>query len=190
MVGESVVLTRDDDGALHAAYNVCRHRGSQLVPDRAGRRAASARRRGRCAAPTTRGPTRSTAGCCKAPHTDGRSTIDPAEFSLHPVGVEEWAGFVFVHLDARRRRSRFADGVGRATANLGNYDLGSLVTGLTLTYDVAANWKVLAENYNECYHCGPVHPELSRLVPSFGGGGTGSTGTTASRTARAPGRSR
>ena len=50
--------------------------------------------------------------------------------------------------------------------------MGSLVTGLTLTYDVAANWKVLAENYNECYHCGPVHPELVRLVPAFGGGGT------------------
>ncbi len=40
-----------------------------------------------------------------------------------------------------------------------------------LSYDVAANWKVLAENYNECYHCGPVHPELTRLVPAFGGGG-------------------
>ena len=37
---------------------------------------------------------------------------------------------------------------------------------------MAANWKVLAENYNECYHCGPVHPELVRLVPAFGGGGT------------------
>ena len=40
-----------------------------------------------------------------------------------------------------------------------------------LRYDVAANYKVLLENYNECYHCGPVHPELSRLVPSFAGGG-------------------
>ena len=59
-----------------------------------------------------------------------------------------------------------------------------------LTYDVAANWKVLAENYNECYHCGPVHPELCRLVPAFGGGGAGpGLGRTASRTARAPGRS-
>ena len=41
----------------------------------------------------------------------------------------------------------------------------------TLTYDVAANYKVLLENYNECYHCGPVHPELCRLVPAFAGGG-------------------
>ena len=53
------------------------------------------------------------------------------------------------------------------------YPLDRLATGLSFTYDVAANYKVLAENYNECYHCGPVHPELTRLVPSFGGGGVG-----------------
>ena len=46
------------------------------------------------------------------------------------------------------------------------------MTGQVLRYDVAANYKVLLENYNECYHCGPVHPELSRLVPSFAGGGS------------------
>jgi glycine betaine catabolism A len=66
-----------------------------------------------------------------------------------------------------------SESVGRATETLAHYDLGSLVTGLTLGYEVAANWKVIAENYNECYHCGPVHPELSRLVPSFAGGGRG-----------------
>ena len=42
-----------------------------------------------------------------------------------------------------------------------------------LTYDVAANYKVLLENYNECYHCGPVHPELCRLVPRLRGRGLG-----------------
>ena len=45
------------------------------------------------------------------------------------------------------------------------------MVGATFTYDVAANYKVVLENYNECYHCGPVHPELCRLVPSFAGGG-------------------
>ena len=173
VVGESVVLTRDDDG-LHAAYNVCRHRGSQLVPREPGSEPVCA------AAGALRCPyhswTYSLAGrLLKAPHTDGVE-IDPADFSLHAVGVEEWAGFVFVNLtpapDAHRPEP-FAGGVAKATANLGNYDMGSLVTGKVLSYEVAANWKVVAENYNECYHCGPVHPELVRLVPAFGGGGTG-----------------
>jgi glycine betaine catabolism A len=171
VVGESVVLTRDDDG-LHAAYNVCRHRGSQLVPREKDSGPVCA------AAGALRCPyhswTYSLDGrLLKAPHTED-GDLDPADFSLHPVGVEEWAGFAFVNLTpgAPSSDEPFADGVARASANLGNYDMGSLVTGLTLSYDVAANWKVLAENYNECYHCGPVHPELVRLVPAFGGGGT------------------
>src|SRR4029077_10473186 len=46
-----------------------------------------------------------------------------------------------------------------------------LRTAARLRYDVAANWKVILENYNECYHCGPVHPELCELVPAFRRGG-------------------
>jgi Rieske 2Fe-2S family protein len=173
VAGESVVVTRDGDG-LHAAYNVCRHRGSQLVPREAG---APGGDQPICsAAGALRCPyhswTYSLAGrLLKAPHTDGVD-VDPDDFSLHPVGVEEWAGYVFVHLTPSSAEP-FADGVANATTNLANYGMGSLVTGRTLSYDVAANWKVIAENYNECYHCGPVHPELTRLVPAFGGGGLG-----------------
>ena len=47
------------------------------------------------------------------------------------------------------------------------YELAGLRTGARLRYAVAANWKVVLENYNECYHCGPVHPELCELVPDF-----------------------
>jgi glycine betaine catabolism A len=171
VAGESVVLTRDDQG-LHAAYNVCRHRGSQLVPMEPGAEIVCS------AAGALRCPyhswTYSLAGrLLKAPHTEGVH-IEPDDFALHPVGVEEWAGFVFVHLTPGRAEP-FADGVAKAAANLRNYAMGDLVTGLTLSYEVGANWKVLAENYNECYHCGPVHPELCRLVPSFAGGGSGLT---------------
>ena len=77
VVGESVVLTRDDDG-LHAAYNVCRHRGSQLVPRDPGRRTAIGRRAwspARCAAPTTRGPTRWPAGCSRRRTPTGSTSI-------------------------------------------------------------------------------------------------------------------
>ena len=51
------------------------------------------------------------------------------------------------------------------------YPLAELRSGATFTYDVACNWKVIAENYNECYHCAPVHPELCDLVPAFRRGG-------------------
>ena len=115
---------------------------------------------------------------------------DPAAFSLHPVGVEVWEGFVFLHLTPGAAPAAGASRSRTPAATLRNYGIGDLVTGEVLRYEVAANYKVLLENYNECYHCGPVHPELSRLVPAFAGGGATSTGRAASRTARARGPSR
>jgi glycine betaine catabolism A len=170
VLGESVVLTSDASGALHAAYNVCRHRGSQLFPTEPGADAQL------CGAKSIRCPYHSwtyalDGSLLRAPHTE-EGEVEPAEFGLHRLAVEPWGGFVFVH-PTPSTAGPLGDLVGRADHTLAHYDLGSLVTGLTLQYDVRANWKVVAENYNECYHCGPVHPELSRLVPSFAGGGVG-----------------
>ena len=67
-----------------------------------------------------------------------------------------------------------AEALGDGTARLERYPLADLRVGHTVTYDIEANWKVIVENYNECYHCGPVHPELCQIVPAFKqGGGTG-----------------
>jgi Rieske 2Fe-2S family protein len=164
VVGESVLVTSDENGRLHGVYNVCRHRGSQLLPpDRAQA----------CPVGALRCPYHSwTYGLdgrlLKAPHAD---LDDHGAFALNRVGVETWEGFVFVHLTPDRALP-LAESVARAGATLANYGLPDLVVGASLTYDVVANYKVLLENYNECYHCGPVHPELCRLVPAFAGGGT------------------
>jgi Rieske 2Fe-2S family protein len=163
VVGESVLVTSDDAGRLHASYNVCRHRGSQLRPPS----------QEACEASALRCPYHSwTYGLdgrlLRSPHAD---VGDPAEFALDPVGVDTWGGFVFVNLTPQHAQP-LDEQVGRAAATLANYGLADLVTGATLAYEVAANYKVLLENYNECYHCGPVHPELSRLVPAFAGGGS------------------
>jgi len=175
VVGESVVVTSDDGGALHAAYNVCRHRGSQLFPLQPGVGTICE------AAGAIRCPYHSwTYGLdgrlLKAPHTE-LTDDERATFSLHEVGVEVRESYVFLHLGDPRRsslsRPSLDDAVGAQFARLANYRMGELVTGQVLTYEVAANYKVIAENYNECYHCGPVHPELTRLVPSFAGGGRG-----------------
>jgi Rieske 2Fe-2S family protein len=169
VVGESVLLTRDRDGALHAAYNVCRHRGSQLVPTPPG-----GTPRG-CDTAALRCPyhswTYDLAGrLLKAPHTDDVDEFDSTQFGLHPVGVQTWGGFAFVHLTPTEA-SDFAGEIAAFADRLQRYPLDRLISGLSFSYDVAANYKVLAENYNECYHCGPVHPELTRLVPAFGSGG-------------------
>lgn len=170
VAGESVLVTSDADGRLHAAYNVCRHRGSQLRPvegepdpaPQAGPASAL-----RC--PYHSWTYGLDGRLLRAPHVD--EELDPDEFSLSRVAVDTWAGFVFVHLTPEAAGPLAGAVTGPATS-LANYALGDLVTGAVMTYDVAANYKVLLENYNECYHCGPVHPELCRLVPDFAGGGT------------------
>jgi Rieske 2Fe-2S family protein len=80
--------------------------------------------------------------------------------------VETWGGFLWVHLDpgtAGPLTGQFQE----AETYLANYPMAELQTAVRIVYPVAANWKAIVENYNECYHCGPVHPELVELVPAF-----------------------
>ncbi len=170
VLGESILLTSDATG-LHGAYNVCRHRGSQVVPVRPGDRPVP------CEVRSLRCPYHSwtyalDGRLLRAPHTEAVTGFDADDFSLSPVAVDTWGGFVFVHLSPASARP-LAEEVGAVADKLARYPLASLTSSRRLVYEVAANWKVVAENYNECYHCGPVHPELSRLVPAFAGGGDG-----------------
>jgi len=164
---ESVIVTADAAGALHAFANVCRHRGSQVVPVEPGVPVEP------CAAKSLRCPYHSwTYGLdgrlLHAPHTDDVD-LDSRAFGLHAVRADAWGGFLWLteDLDA----PAVVDALSPVPERVRRYPLDTLVIGMRLSYSVAANWKVVAENYNECYHCGPVHPELSRLVPAFGGGG-------------------
>jgi Rieske 2Fe-2S family protein len=163
--GESVLVTTTPDGDLHAHANVCRHRGSQVVP-------VDGTVSPPCQVSTMRCPyhswTYDLAGrLLRTPHVDH---VDPDAFGLHALGAAVWGGFLFLHgtPDAAGLLLSALDPV---PDRVRRYPLSTVVTGRRLTYEVRANWKVLAENYNECYHCGPVHPELSRLVPAFAGGG-------------------
>ncbi len=169
LLGESVLVTTDAQGQLHAHHNVCRHRGSQVVPDPpAGPSPVP------CAVRSLRCPYHSwTYGLdgrlVHAPHTEG-TDLDPSTFGLHPVGAAAWGGWLWLH-GQPDAAPPLLDSLGTVPGKVARYPLDTLVLGRRLSYDVAANWKVIAENYNECYHCGPVHPELTRLVPAFGGGG-------------------
>ena len=156
--GESILVTHD--GQLHAHANVCRHRGSQLMPADAPP----------CGVKALRCPYHSwtyalDGSLMHAPHADG---IDPADFALTSLDADTWGGWLWV---AESPRTTLLEQLGPIPDRIGRYPLADLTLGLRFTYDVDANWKVIAENYNECYHCGPVHPELSRLVPAFAGGG-------------------
>jgi len=168
--GESVLVTTDAAGDLHAHYNVCRHRGSQVVPVDPAAAAPEP-----CATKSLRCPYHSwtyalDGSLLHAPHTNVID-LDRRDFALHPVGAATWGGWLWLHGDPASAAS-LVESLAPVPEKVRRYPLDTLVVGTRLRYEVAANWKVVAENYNECYHCGPVHPELSRLVPAFAGGGT------------------
>jgi Rieske 2Fe-2S family protein len=166
LAGESLVLVRDADATLRGFYNVCRHRGAQLVPSD-GAEHGQVRSLIRC--PYHAWAYGLDGALRHSPWLDG---IDREQFGLHEVALDTWGGFVFVHLDASPRRS-LAEQLGAIPERCRRYPLAELRRGHRAVYEVAANWKLIAENYNECYHCGPVHPELCELVPDFRSGGGG-----------------
>jgi Rieske 2Fe-2S family protein len=105
-----------------------------------------------------------------APFLDEEDGLTKADLGLYPVGVESWGGFFFLNLtpgEARPRGHSLRTQLGPVPERLCRYPLEQLRSARRMVYEVSANWKVLLENYNECYHCGPVHPELCRLVPAF-----------------------
>jgi Rieske 2Fe-2S family protein len=165
VAGESILIVRTREGRLAAHYNVCRHRGSQLVPDcLAGRFAGAIRCPYHSWTYTLEGELRT------APFLDEADGLARSDLSLHPVGVDAWGGFLFVHLtpaEAAASGATLAAQLGPVPERLCRYPLGELRVARRIEYEVQANWKVMLENYNECYHCGPVHPELCRLVPAF-----------------------
>lgn len=162
VAGESVILVRARDGSLRAHYNLCRHRGSRLIEKDRGTL------RGSIACPY-HGWTYDLDGrLIGAPFLD--RSVDRGELSLHRVAVDEWGGFTFINVSAFDDGSRAAtlqERLGPIPERLARYGLDALRVARTLEYEVAANYKVLLENYNECYHCGIVHPELCKVVPAF-----------------------
>lgn len=161
VAGESVIVVRAASG-LRAHVNLCRHRGSRLLCDEGTMRGAI-----RC---PYHGWAYSLEGDVIATPFVAPADVPEHARRLHEVGVETWGGFLFVHLSPERARR---DGetlnvqLGAVPGRLSRYPLAELRVARSIRYDVASNWKVLLENYNECYHCAGVHPELCRIVPAF-----------------------
>jgi glycine betaine catabolism A len=179
VVGESILLVRNARGALRAFYNVCRHRGAQLcridgaspVPGMAVQGGVIAGRSIVC--PYHQWSYDLDGRLIAAPHMAGTPDFDKTSVSLSPVAVDTWGGFVFLHLTPKEAKP-LALQLGEIPARTARYPLQSLRIGHSIRYEVAANWKAICENYNECYHCGGVHPELCSVVPAFRTSGGGS----------------
>ena len=163
VVGESVLVVRGKDGELRGFYNVCRHRGSRLCDEE-----SSGRLRGAIKCRYHAWSYSLDGQLIGTPFME-KDEIDRSEFGLWPVSVEVWEGFVFVHLGEPAhglRDSLAAQGEG-SVVEYERFGFGELRTAHQTVSEVAANWKIVIENYNECLHCPTVHPELIAVAPAF-----------------------
>ncbi len=150
---ESVIVVRTHEGAIRAFVNVCRHRGSRICTSRSGRAAA-----GRFTCPYhawTYDLSGRLVGTREMP-----ASFDAGRFGLKSLAVREVEGLVFTTfadepLDFEPAAQALAQSArvhGWARAKVAHREL----------YSINANWKLAIENYMECYHCQPAHPEFAR----------------------------
>jgi glycine betaine catabolism A len=164
LAGESVVVSRTDEGTVHAFANVCRHRGAQLC---AASGDADLRATIRCG---YHGWTYGLDGSLIAtPRVDDE--FDRDLYGLWPRHVAEWNGLLFVSV--AEQPEPFDVWLNRVAPGLHEWvdlPVPGYRLGARTNTEVAANWKVLIENYAECLHCAVVHPELVNLVPLYRSG--------------------
>lgn len=156
VAGESIILVKGRDGAVRAFFNVCRHRGSRVCLKTEG-----------------------TARTLTCPYhgwvydLEGRlihaknmpEGFDPAAWPLHHCQVRVWEGMIFINLG--RADDAATMPFEPLAENLGKYlrpyrlDRAKIVA--RKVYPTAGNWKLAVENFRECYHCAPAHPEYTMV---------------------------
>jgi Rieske 2Fe-2S family protein len=148
-------------GRVRAFANVCRHRGHELLPagGTAGRNAV--------ACPYHGWTYRLDGALATAAGMRDVAGFDPAGHGLIELPLAEWHGWLFVN--AWGGAPAFDAYLGALDGLIAPYRPEELRLGARHTYDVAANWKVIVENYHECYHCPLIHPELCRVSPASSG---------------------
>src|SRR5215208_6204367 len=156
VAGENLIIVRGNDGELRGFYNVCRHRGATIIEEESG------------TLPRFQCPYHAwiydLEGTLKQPrHTELLVDFDPDEWGLIPVRVDAWQGIVYADLSGTA--GPLHDFLGDIVSTFERFDLDALRRARRIDYDVKANWKAIVENYQECYHCPGVHPQLNRITP-------------------------
>ena len=155
---ENLFIIKDKNNDIRVFHNFCKHRGCQILENE---ESSPLKRNIRC--PYHSWVYNFDGSLYKAPHLD--VDIKDKRFHLNSVHCETWGGFIFINLD--RKPPPFKEYIKDISAQFVRYPLNELVSSRSFEYEVSANWKVLLENYNECYHCAGVHPELVNIVPAF-----------------------
>lgn len=166
---ESVLIVRGRDGMLRAFFNVCRHRGARVCTEEMG----EVKRSLQC--PYHAWTYGLDGALVAAPNLTSMPDVDRRAYGLSPVALQEWLGYAWVCL--AESPPSFEETVHQPVAQrlgdsqaIEHYRVDDLQVGRRIRYDVRANWKLIIENFLECYHCATIHPELTEVLPEFADG--------------------
>lgn len=159
---ENLIVIRAVDGSINTFYNVCRHRGSRLCGTGEGNFSS-----GYITCPYHSWMYDGSSGeLVNAPNiSNDDPDFDMAAHSLFGVQTEVWDGFIWINFDKNAPTLHESFKLPESWKRYNQYNMKDLKLGEKKTYTVKANWKYIMENTAECYHCGNIHPELSRVTP-------------------------
>ncbi len=164
VAGESIFITRNEDGELRAFYNVCSHRGTKFLDDDSK---GNVRKAFKC--PYHAWTYDLNGELIGSPNVTEDEYFDRSRYPLHSIAVDCYAGFLFVNMTKDQPRplmEALTDGAETMTA-FERFKMEEMTVGARLVYTVKANWKIIVENFNECLHCPQIHPELVQVIPLF-----------------------
>jgi Rieske 2Fe-2S family protein len=153
---ESLIITHDQRSTIRGFYNVCRHRGTRLCETATGHLSAI-----QC--PYHAWTYALDGRLIGAPHMDEVPEFNKADYALNPVMLAIWEGFIFVNL--AKAPASLEEWLAPLARKFSHWNMSILRPAKRIEYDVRANWKLMFENYSECYHCPGVHPMLQKISP-------------------------
>ena len=157
----TVLLVRGEDSTLRAFANVCRHRGHEILPCGGSAQARA------ITCPYHSWSYRLDGELFSAAGYGGFASFDKADFPLRSMTVQEWHGFIFV--DVSGEAGPLEQHLAGLEERVAPYQLDRLEVRGRHEYVIQANWKIINENYQECYHCSSIHPELCVVSPPESG---------------------
>ena len=154
--GQSIVVLRDREGVLQAFYNVCRHRGHELVEGQGNKKTL--------VCPYHAWSYQLDGKLFAARRSEMIENFNMDDFCLHSVQIEEFCSLIFINLDPEA--GPLVEISGGLADEIREYapDMDQLVHAHRLTYNIKANWKAVIDNFLECYHCPVAHRDFVSLV--------------------------
>jgi Rieske 2Fe-2S family protein len=155
---ESIILVRDKSGEIKALFNVCSHRGTQLCDEHKGNFKAKS-----IQCPYHAWTYALDGKLMSAPLMEEGHGFQKEECALQQAHIHIWEGFVFINLD--RNATPFEVQMEALISKFSDWKIDELRIAHHIRYELNCNWKLILQNYQECYHCPGVHPLLSELTP-------------------------